>query len=126
MIAVQTPHTSSKAIATLPRSETPVAANTSKEPQIATTLKPETIPYPSQDALLPSRQKQLSLLLVEDNPTNLKLLIASLNMGHAYSTVTDDSQAVALCCNADSTHNRRFNIIFIDIQMLVEPRDQEI
>jgi CheY-like chemotaxis protein len=79
------------------------------------------IPPPTKRAaLLSSGQKQLSLLLVEDNPINLNLLIASFKkMGHHYSTATDGSLAVEAYRNVDRTRNPRFDIIFMDIQMPV-------
>ena len=84
--------------------------------------KPEIIspPVAKQEALLPTAQKKLSLLLVEDNPINLKLLVASFKkMGHHYSTATDGSLAVEAYRDVDSTRSPRFDIIFMDIQMPV-------
>jgi CheY-like chemotaxis protein len=123
MSAFQTAHTEIKPLVILPRPEapvTPVAIDTPKEILIPAITKLETTSPPTQEPLLPSGQKQLSLLLVEDNPINLKLLIASFKkMGHAYSAATDGSQAVAAYRNADSTRNPRFDIVFMDIQMPV-------
>jgi CheY-like chemotaxis protein len=123
MPAFQTIHTETKPLATLSRPEPPVAPvviDAPKEMAIPVIAKPETIPPPTLEIPFPSGQKQLSLLLVEDNPINLKLLIASFKkMGHAYSTATDGSQAVATYRNADSTRSPRFNIVFMDIQMPV-------
>ena len=63
---------------------------------------------------------QLSLLLVEDNPINLKLLVASFKkLGHTYTTATDGAQAVAAYRTASTTRNPRFDIVFMDIQMPV-------
>jgi CheY-like chemotaxis protein len=81
---------------------------------------PPIAPPPIAPPLLPSGQMQLSLLLVEDNPINLKLLVASFKkLGHTYSTATDGAQAVAAYRTASTTRNPRFDIVFMDIQMPV-------
>ncbi|KAE9373800.1 hypothetical protein N431DRAFT_407507 [Stipitochalara longipes BDJ] len=117
----QEPRTLNQVTAIIPKTEIPVAIDTSKDIPLLTIPKPEFISIPAkQKELLPSGQKQLSLLLVEDNPINLKLLIASFKkMGHCYSTATDGSLAVEAYRNADSTRNPKFDVIFMDIQMLV-------
>jgi CheY-like chemotaxis protein len=117
----QEPRPPHKKLAVLPKTEIPTTVDTQKSTLIPASSKPEMIPpQTKQAALLPSGQKQLSLLLVEDNPINLKLLIASFKkMGHRYSTATDGSLAVEAYRNVDSTRNPRFDIIFMDIQMPV-------
>ena len=92
---------------------------------------PVPIPTPSQDVapqptppppdLLPSGQRRLSLLLVEDNPINLKLLIASFKkMGHSYVTATNGAIAVDAYKSAPLPQSYpKFDMIFMDIQMPV-------
>jgi CheY-like chemotaxis protein len=116
LLAVQTPHVSKKPSAILPLKKIPVVINGTQEPPTQTIPKPEPIATPAPEPLLPSGQKRLSLLLVEDNPINLKLLIASFKkMGHSYETANDGSQAVAAYRKAEG----RFDIVFMDIQMPV-------
>jgi CheY-like chemotaxis protein len=104
-----------------PEPDTHFTATNPKDTSIPDIQKPETSPAPStQEPLLPSGPRRLSLLLVEDNPINLKLLVASFKkMGHNYLTATDGSLAVAAYRNANEVQSPRFDIIFMDIQMPV-------
>ncbi len=121
--AAQVPRTGAKHLAIIPHPEVPIGPTEQDAPKailIPAIPKSEPLPPTAQEPLLPSGQKQLSLLLVEDNPINLNLLIASFKkLGHAYSTATDGSQAVAAYRNASETRNPRFDIVFMDIQMPV-------
>ncbi len=123
MSADQTPRTEARPLATLQRPAAPVShvtTYTTKKVPVREIPPTEPVPPPIAGSLLSSGQKQLSLLLVEDNPINLKLLVASFKkLGHTYTTATDGSQAVAAYCTALNTRNPRFDIVFMDIQMPV-------
>ena len=119
----QTPSTEARPLAILQRPAAPVAhvtTDTTKKLLIGEIPRREPAPPPIAPPLLPSGQMQLSLLLVEDNPINLKLLVASFKkLGHTYTTATDGAQAVAAYRTASTTRNPRFDIVFMDIQMPV-------
>ena len=123
MSAGQTPSTEARPLAILQRPAAPVAhvtTDTTKKLLIREIPRREPAPPPIAPPLLPSGQMQLSLLLVEDNPINLKLLVASFKkLGHTYTTATDGAQAVAAYRTASTTRNPRFDIVFMDIQMPV-------
>jgi signal transduction histidine kinase/CheY-like chemotaxis protein len=112
---VQPSTTLNQPLRILPRHK-PVVAASSEERTASTIHMPETITGPLQESFSPSRQKHLSLLLVEDNPINLKLLVASFKkMGHPFETASDGAQAVSAYCKAEG----KFDVVFMDIQMPV-------
>jgi CheY-like chemotaxis protein len=90
--------------------------NSSNETFTSTISKPDTVTMRVQESFPPSGKKRISLLLVEDNPINLKLLVASFNkMGHSFETAMDGAQAVSAYRKAEG----KFDIVFMDIQMPV-------
>jgi CheY-like chemotaxis protein len=100
----------------LPQNKIAITTNSFEAAPLPEKPKPEKVVMAAHGGLLPSGQKRLSMLLVEDNPINLKLLVASFKkMGHSYETATDGSEAVSAYRRAE----RKFDIVFMDIQMPV-------
>ncbi len=76
-------------------------------------LSPSLIPVDSLEQTLQQKPGP-RVLLVEDNPINLKLLVTFIRkLGYSYATATDGLQAV----QAYTSAHGEFDIIFMDIQM---------